>query len=205
MEEDNSISKLGKEALAELHALDYEGMAGGQKTRFRYKKVPATSYGLTTAEILSIPDNLLNEFVSRKRFVTYREEEWYVTNKQRRRFRRKVREAMDAHPYDLPPDTKTAANDSSSPSGEKALDEKDKEMSKEDKLEEKSQEAQSELKTRKRKRKRRKKADNVVSGDQQATPGSVGSSAKEAAVVTDNAVPVKKKRKRKRKRKVAQG
>ena len=185
-DEKDLFKQLSEKELAELHELDYEGVAGGQKTRFRYKRVPATSYGLTAAEILSIPDSLLNEFVSRKRFVTYRDEEWYVTNKQRRRFRRRVREVLE-----------TDADNRSNDKGESAA--KEEEVNEEaymDKPEESIVPAEA-SKKRKRKRKRRKKS------TQFDAPSAPKSTANEANPTPpeDTVTSQKKKRKRKRKRK----
>jgi len=70
-----SVSKLeGKDAyidklLEEYYQLNYEDFAGGMPTRFKYRKVEPTSYGLTPVEILLADDKDLNSFVSLKKLA----------------------------------------------------------------------------------------------------------------------------------------
>lgn len=73
--------------LKELDELEYEDIVGGQKTRFKYRSVEATSFGLSTDEILNARDSLLGQFVPVKKLAPYREEEWVVSARQRRQFR----------------------------------------------------------------------------------------------------------------------
>ncbi|KAL6754712.1 hypothetical protein V8C86DRAFT_312002 [Haematococcus lacustris] len=60
--------------LSEYYRLDYEGMAGGIKTRFKYKEVPASSFGLNVDEILAHDDKELNQVAGLKRLAPYRED-----------------------------------------------------------------------------------------------------------------------------------
>lgn len=70
----------------EILALGFEDIiAGGLKTRFKYKTVPPQDYGLTTEEILLADDKDLNTYVGLRRMAPYREEEWSVPKKVRQR------------------------------------------------------------------------------------------------------------------------
>ncbi|KAJ0961214.1 hypothetical protein J5N97_000808 [Dioscorea zingiberensis] len=65
--------------LEEYYKLDYEDTIGDLKTRFKYRSVPANTYGLSAAEILMTDDKNLNQFVSLKKLAPYRQNEWKVT------------------------------------------------------------------------------------------------------------------------------
>ncbi|KXZ47073.1 hypothetical protein GPECTOR_38g310 [Gonium pectorale] len=58
--------------LEEYYKLDYEDNVGGIKTRFRYKEVPASTFGLDVADILRLDDKMLNQVVGIKRLAPYR-------------------------------------------------------------------------------------------------------------------------------------
>ncbi|GIL45728.1 hypothetical protein Vafri_2894 [Volvox africanus] len=60
--------------LEEYYKLDYEDNVGGIKTRFRYKEVPANTFGLNVDEILRIDDKALNQVVGIKRLAPYRDD-----------------------------------------------------------------------------------------------------------------------------------
>jgi protein KRI1 len=65
-----SVSQL----MEEYYNLDYEGTAGGLKTRFKYREVAADTVGLTIDEILTLPDKVLNSIASLKHVAApYRE------------------------------------------------------------------------------------------------------------------------------------
>lgn len=59
--------------LDEYYNLDFEDLIGGGqiKTRFKYHKVAADSFGLTEDEILLLDDKQLNKLVSLKKYRPY--------------------------------------------------------------------------------------------------------------------------------------
>ena len=81
-----------REAEREMNKLDYEGMVGGMQTRFKYRQVEATSFGLTAEEILTADDSALAQLVSVKKLAPYREQEWYVSGRARQQFRKSWRQ-----------------------------------------------------------------------------------------------------------------
>ncbi|GLC34476.1 hypothetical protein PLESTB_001257000 [Pleodorina starrii] len=60
--------------LEEYYKLDYEDNVAGIKTRFRYKEVPASTFGLSVDEILRLDDKSLNQVVGIKRLAPYRDD-----------------------------------------------------------------------------------------------------------------------------------
>ena len=81
-----------------LLALGFEDViAGGLRTRFKYTSVPAADYGLTEEDILLADDADLKNYVALRKLAPYRETEWVVPPKVRRRavadIRRKLRAA----------------------------------------------------------------------------------------------------------------
>ncbi|EFJ52328.1 hypothetical protein VOLCADRAFT_102989 [Volvox carteri f. nagariensis] len=60
--------------LEDYYKLDYEDVVGGIKTRFRYKEVPASTFGLSVDEILRLDDKTLNQVVGIKRMAPYRDD-----------------------------------------------------------------------------------------------------------------------------------
>jgi protein KRI1 len=82
-EDDNDDSKAAAAAdarasvsqlMEEYYNLDYEGTAGGIKTRFKYREVAPDTVGLTIDEILTLPDKVLNSIASLKHVAApYRE------------------------------------------------------------------------------------------------------------------------------------
>ncbi|KAI0317422.1 KRI1-like family C-terminal-domain-containing protein [Amylostereum chailletii] len=58
----------------EIYGLDFNDMAAGMPTRFRYVPVPKTSYGLSAVDILMADDRDLNEYVGLKKYAPYRKE-----------------------------------------------------------------------------------------------------------------------------------
>ncbi|KZO90589.1 Krr1-domain-containing protein [Calocera viscosa TUFC12733] len=60
------------EYMDEYFGLDYNGMAGDLPTRFKYMKVPSTTYGLTPTDILLADDSELNAYLGVKKYAPYR-------------------------------------------------------------------------------------------------------------------------------------
>ncbi|CAL8460534.1 g63 [Coccomyxa elongata] len=58
----------------EYHKLDAEDYVGGVPTRFRYREVPAATYGLNILEVLAAPEKELNQVVGMKKLAPYRED-----------------------------------------------------------------------------------------------------------------------------------
>eukprot|EP01129_Flabellula_baltica_P008055 TRINITY_DN3170_c0_g1_i4.p1 TRINITY_DN3170_c0_g1~~TRINITY_DN3170_c0_g1_i4.p1 ORF type:complete len:511 (+),score=177.74 TRINITY_DN3170_c0_g1_i4:47-1534(+) len=68
--EDKELNKY----IDEYYQLDYEDIVGGQPVRFKYTKVPAYDYGLSTDEILKKSDKELNNVIPLKRLNPYRDD-----------------------------------------------------------------------------------------------------------------------------------
>ncbi|KAI5066557.1 hypothetical protein GOP47_0019181 [Adiantum capillus-veneris] len=62
--------------LEEYYKLDYEDMIGDLPTRFKYRQIKPSMYGLSAAEILAADDKDLNQFVSLKKIAPYVTQEW---------------------------------------------------------------------------------------------------------------------------------
>jgi len=84
----------------EVLELGFEDViAGGLKTRFKYNKVSAQDFGLTAEEILLLDDRDLNSFVGLRRIAPYRESEWVLPSKKRKKdlvtLREKIKDEVD--------------------------------------------------------------------------------------------------------------
>lgn len=70
----------------EILALGFEDViAGGLRTRFGYTTVPVGDYGLSAEEILLAEDKDLNSFLGLRRLAPYRDSEWAMPSKVRKR------------------------------------------------------------------------------------------------------------------------
>mmetsp|Transcript_16904 Transcript_16904/g.20643 ORF Transcript_16904/g.20643 Transcript_16904/m.20643 type:complete len:596 (-) Transcript_16904:443-2230(-) len=96
-EEEKPLEKKLKDRMMdELYKLDYEDIIGDMPTRFKYREVVPSRYGLTPEEILFSRDTTLKQFVSLKRMAPYDEEGEYMPGtKKRKRFRE-----MAKHDYE---------------------------------------------------------------------------------------------------------
>jgi len=84
----------------EVLELGFEDViAGGLKTRFKYNKVSPQDFGLTAEEILLLDDRDLNSFVGLRRIAPYRESEWVLPPKKRKKdlviLREKIKGEVD--------------------------------------------------------------------------------------------------------------
>ncbi|EXC23014.1 hypothetical protein L484_001209 [Morus notabilis] len=87
------LEKAKQAMLEEYYKLDYEDAIGDLKTRFKYAKLKPNRYGLSTAEILVMDDNDLNQYVSLKKIAPY-QDEWKVPNSKRYEMKMKAKEVL---------------------------------------------------------------------------------------------------------------
>ncbi|KAF8627768.1 hypothetical protein AX17_006133 [Amanita inopinata Kibby_2008] len=85
-----------KEYMDELYALDFNDIAGGIPTRFRYVPVKPESFALTPVEVLMATDQELNEYMSIKKYAPYRQGlKWdNQRNEKLRELKEKIAERM---------------------------------------------------------------------------------------------------------------
>lgn len=95
--------------LDEYYQLDYEDIIGDTPTRFKYKQVKSTSFGLTSVDLLLADDKDLNEYVSLKKIAPYRPEhlvEKDVKKYSKKKRLQKFRKKLELLEEDSPPITK---------------------------------------------------------------------------------------------------
>lgn len=115
-EEETQIERQVREKLTdELYKLDYEDIVAGQPTRFKYRKVEANSFGLSTEEILFARDTTLRQFVSLKKMAPYNEQEYHVNSRKRRKFREMLKQDLEASVEETGESKADADNDETRP------------------------------------------------------------------------------------------
>ena len=108
--------------LEEYYKLDYEDIIGDLPTRFKYRQVKPSMYGLTSAEVLAADDKDLNQYVSLRKIAPYTTEEWkpkwrfQVSQKLRKKKALKRQSVVEEDP-----DMKETVNGSSKSNKKKAL------------------------------------------------------------------------------------
>ncbi|XVE90627.1 hypothetical protein DITRI_Ditri20bG0092900 [Diplodiscus trichospermus] len=88
------VQKALQEMWEEFYNLDYEDTIGDLKTRFKYVKIKPNRYGLKPKEILALDDKELNQYVSLKKLVPYRDKEWKVPDSKRYQQKLKIKELL---------------------------------------------------------------------------------------------------------------
>ncbi|KAI9141564.1 KRI1-like family C-terminal-domain-containing protein [Paraphysoderma sedebokerense] len=90
------------EFIDEYYQLDYEDMIGDLPTRFKYREVPSTDFGLRVEEILAADDKELNSFVSLKKIAPFRppakvqaDIQKYGKKKRLQQFRKQIAEKLE--------------------------------------------------------------------------------------------------------------
>ncbi|GAV91532.1 Kri1 domain-containing protein/Kri1_C domain-containing protein, partial [Cephalotus follicularis] len=99
------VKRAQEEMMEEYYKLDYEDTIGNLKTRFKYAKLKPNRYGLSTAEILMMEENELNQYVPLKKLAPYIEKEWKVNKNKRYQQKLKNKELdgggkLDGHKSD---------------------------------------------------------------------------------------------------------
>ena len=80
-----------KQAIEEhLYKLDYEDKIDDIRCRFKYKSVPASTYGLDYSDIFASSDKALNRHVSLKKLAPYRPEDQQMSDMRKYGDKRRV-------------------------------------------------------------------------------------------------------------------
>jgi protein KRI1 len=93
--------KAKDELFDSLYKLDFEDIVAGIPCRFKYRQVPPEDFGLTAEDILNADDQELNQYVSLKKFATYRnktdkDKDASKLSKKRKRLREAIKERLAA-------------------------------------------------------------------------------------------------------------
>jgi protein KRI1 len=96
-----SKNKAKDELFDSLYKLDFEDIVAGIPCRFKYRQVPPEDFGLTAEDILNADDEELNQYVSLKKFATYRnktdkDKDASKLSKKRKRLREAIKERLAA-------------------------------------------------------------------------------------------------------------
>lgn len=86
------LEKAKEAMMEEYYKLDYEDVIGDLKTRFKYTKIKPNRYGLSGAEILTMDEQELNQYVSLKKLAPYSDKEWKVPNSKRQQIKMRIKE-----------------------------------------------------------------------------------------------------------------
>lgn len=112
---------LSKE-LDEYYKLDYEDSIGDLKTRFKYRPVKSSRFGLKTKEVLMLDDKELNQFVPLKKLATYREKEWEIPRNKLYNQKKKIKSMLEGEVPDTRSNRKSKSRDDDKPHNEESGD-----------------------------------------------------------------------------------
>ncbi|XP_030960341.1 protein KRI1 homolog [Quercus lobata] len=87
------LEKAKEAMMEEYYKLDYEDTIGDLKTRFKYAKIKPNRFGLSPAELLLMNEKELNQYVSLKKIVPYREE-WKLNEQKRYQLKMRTKELL---------------------------------------------------------------------------------------------------------------
>ncbi|GMY08833.1 protein kri1 like [Fagus crenata] len=87
------LQKAKEAMMEEYYKLDYEDTIGDLKTRFKYAKTKPNRFGLSPAELFMVNEEELNQYVSLKKIVPYKEE-WKLNEQKRYQLKMRTKELL---------------------------------------------------------------------------------------------------------------
>jgi protein KRI1 len=88
------LQKAKEAMMEEFYKLDYEDTIGDLKTRFKYAKTKPNRFGLSPAELFTVNEKELNQYVSLKKIVPYKEKEWKLNEQKRYQLKMRTKELL---------------------------------------------------------------------------------------------------------------